>query len=210
MRYLTIKVFKFDELSDEAKKNAIENYRSEYFVDQNPWAEENAESIRKIAKAINSSYEIDSYNHCFFEMDNDYTVEELKGKRAIAYVWNNFIEPNLTPKYITGCFVDGKLHYDAVSSNSKHYYSKVSKEFSCPFTGTVADMILWDAWIYFKDEVKKFNNEMTVEAFVNRVGYMVEKFLDEEDEYYYSDEYIIEEIESNDVEFYEDGQVYEA
>lgn len=208
MRYLTIKIFNFDELNEEVKSKAIKNYRNEYTCDQNPWADENSESIRKIAEAINSSYEIDSYNHCFFTSDLDEEMLELKGKRAIAYVWNNFIEPNLKPKYICGCKIDGKLYYGCVGKGSISYYSKVTKEFNCPFTGYCADMLLWDAWVYFKDEVRKFNNEMTVEAFINRVGYTVEKFLDDEDDWYDSDEYIIEEIEANNVEFYEDEQVY--
>lgn len=206
MRYLTIKTFKFSELSDNAKANAIENYRQENFTDQNPWADENAESIRAIAEAMECEYEIDSYNHVNMRFNNYYEEEilALKGNRAYAYIWNNFIEPNLMPKYITGCFVDKKLHYGAVGVNSKHYYSKVTKEFNCPFTGYCGDMILWDAWESFK---KDFTKDTIVLNFISEVEYTIEKFLDSEDEYYYSDEYVIDCIEADGTEFTENGDI---
>ena len=62
MRYSTIKAFKFSELSERAKENARENYRKEYECDQIPWADENSKSIRKICEALDSYYDIDSYN----------------------------------------------------------------------------------------------------------------------------------------------------
>lgn len=205
MRYLTIKAFKFSELSERAKENARENYRKEYECDQIPWAEENSVSIRKICEALNCEYEIDSYNHCFLTFQGEDEVLTLKGARAYKYVWNNFIEPNLTPKFICGCKIKGKLHYGCVSKDSINYYSKVAKEFNCPFTGYCADMLLLDAFNVWKDDVKEY--ETDVECFLNRVGYCIENFLNEEEAYYDSNEYIEEMIEANNFEFDEDGEI---
>ena len=191
MRYITIKAFKFDELSEKAKENARKNYRRECECDQLPWADENSESIRKICKALNCSYEIDSYNHCFLTFQGEDEVLTLKGARAYKYVWNNFIEPNLKGKYI--------------SNGHKNYYSKVTKEFNCPFTGYCADMLLLDAFNVWKDDLREF--ETTVECFLNRVGYAIENFLDSEEEYYDSDEYVEDMIIANDYEFDEDGEI---
>ena len=205
MRYLTIKAFKFSELSERAKETARENYRKEYECDQLPWADENSESIRKICEALNCSYEIDSYNHCDLEFKGEDEVLLLEGARAYAYVWNNFIEPNLTPKFICGCKIKDKFHYGCVSKDSINYYSKVTKEFNCPFTGYCADMLLLDAFNVWKDDLREF--ETTVECFLNRVGYAIENFLDSEEEYYDSDEYVEDMIIANDYEFTEDGEI---
>ena len=204
MRYITI--YNFEELNEKAKKIAIENVRNERTTDQNPWAEENAKSIHAIAEAMECEYEIDSYNHVNMRFNNYYEEEilTLKGNRAYAYIWNNFIEPNLKSKYICGCFVDKKLHYGTVGVNSKHYYSKVTKEFNCPFTGYCGDMILWDAWESFK---KDFTKDTIVLNFISEVEYTIEKFLDNEDDYYYSDDYIKDVIEAEGIEFTENGDI---
>jgi hypothetical protein len=201
MRIITIKAFKFDELSEQAKNVARETYRNDRMTDQNPWIDEDMESIRLICKACNCEYEIDSYNHCYLTLQDEFNNEEileLNGTRAMVYIWNNFIEPNLKGKYISNGWVD-KRH--------RSYYSKVTKEFSCPFTGYCADMLLWDAWQYWKEDVRKYNHETTVECFLNRVGYTIENYLDEEDRYYDSDECVDEMISSDDVEFTEEGEL---
>lgn len=204
MRYMTI--YNFEELSVEAKKKAIENVRDEYTDDQNPWAEENANSIRSITEAMNCDYEIDDYNHVSLYFDNEYAEEvlSLEGNRAYAYIWNNFIEPNLKPKYICGCKIDGKLHYGCVGKGSISYYSKVTKEFNCPFTGYCGDMLLWDAWESFKKDFTKYTN---VVNFISEVEYTIGRFLDDEDNYYYSDDYIKDVIEAEEIEFTENGDI---
>ena len=173
MRYVTI--YNFEELSEKAKKTAIENVRNERTTDQIPWAEENTNSIKAIAEAMNCDYDIDSYNHVSMCFNNEYAEEilALEGKRAYAYIWNNFIEPNIKSKYICGCKINGKLHYKCVSKDSISYYSKVTKEFNCPFTGYCADMILWDAWESFK---KDFTKDTNVVNFISEVEYTTEKF----------------------------------
>ena len=187
MRYITI--YNFEELNVEAKKKAIENVRSEYTTDQNPCAEENANSIRAITEAMDCDYEIDDYNHVSLYFDNEYAEEvlSLEGNRAYAYIWNNFIEPSIKPKHI-----------------SKNYYSKVTKEFNCPFTGYPADMLLWDAWESFKKDFTKYTN---VVNFISEVEYTIGKFLDDEDNYYYSDDYIKDIIEAEGIEFTENGDI---
>lgn len=195
MRYMTI--YNFEELSVEAKKKAIENVRDEYTSDQNPWVEENANSIRAITEAMDCDYEIDEYNHVSLYFDNEYAEEilSLEGNRAYAYIWNNFIEPNIKPKYISNGWVDNR---------HRSYYSKVTKEFNCPFTGYCGDMLLWDAWESFK---KDFTKDTSVVNFISEVEYTIGRFLDDEDNYYYSDDYIKDVIEAEGIEFTENGDI---
>ena len=204
MRYITI--YNFEELNVEAKKKAIENVRDKYTNDQNPWAEENVNSIRAITEAMDCDYEIDDYNHVSLYFDSEYAEEvlSLEGNRAYAYIWNNFIEPNIKPKYICGCKIDGKFHYGGVGKGSVSYYSKVTKEFNCPFTGYCADMLLWDAWESFKKDFTKYTN---VVNFISEVEYTIGRFLDDEDNYYYSDDYIKDVIEAEEIEFTENGDI---
>ena len=204
MRYVTI--YNFEELSVEAKKNAIENVRNDYAGNQIPWADENTDSIKAIAGAMNCGYDIDSYNHVAMYFDNEYAEEilNLEGKRAYAYIWNNFIEPNIKPKYICGCKINDKLHYKCVGKDSISYYSKVTKGFDCPFTGYCADMLLWDAWESFK---KDFTKDTSVVNFISEVEYTIGRFLDDEDDYYYSDDYIKDIIEGDGLEFTEEGEI---
>ena len=130
-------------------------------------------------------------------------LDQQEGKRAYAYIWNNFIEPNIKPKYIIGCRIKDKFHYGCVGKDSINYYSKVTKEFNCPFTGYCADMVLWDAWESFK---KDFTKDTNVVNFISEVEYNTEKFLDDEDDYYYSDDYIKDIADG--LEFTEEGEIY--
>ena len=66
-------------------------------------------------------------------------------------------------------------------------------------------MLLWGAWESFK---KDFTKDTSVVNFISEVEYTIEKFLDDEDDYYYSDDYIKDVIEANELEFTEKGEIY--
>ena len=194
MKEITIKLYSFKELSQSAKRYAIEECR-EYIPLSNPWAEENMNSVKAICKAINSDWD---YYHTMIEVTSNESeeVQNLSGARAYAYVWNNYIEPNISKKYLKW------------SAKDKPLYAKIIKEYSCPFTGYCADDILWTAFEKWKAEVKKFNTEQTVDGFIARVQYEINDFIDKDDDYYQSDEHIEEELIDKSEVFTESGELY--
>jgi hypothetical protein len=66
-------------------------------------------------------------------------------------------------------------------------------------------MLLWDAWESFK---KDFTKDTSVVNFISEVEYTIGRFLDDEDDYYYSDDYIKDIIEGDGLEFTEEGEIY--
>ena len=197
MRVVTINLYAIDELSKTAQRKAIYKYRPTENLDE----EEDMNSIGEICKAIHCDYATDYNGHIALCYNDDDEAMFLSGVRAYAYVWNNYIEPNLKGKYISNGWCD-KRH--------RCYYSKVTKEFNCPFTGYCTDMLLWDAWNYWKDEVRKFNTEQTVAGFICRVQYVIEDYLEKQRDYFLSDEFAMEYLLDMGEVFTERGERYKG
>lgn len=201
MRTITKNLYRFDELTSEAQQNALENYRSKYF--EFGWQDEIINTIRKIARAMNCDYNYYSYDGITYDVsftpvDFD---DELQGKRAWAFIENNFITPNEQPKtyYLNHVlYCDGRKNW---IRKSKIWFN-IS---DCPFTGYIADCCFFEAWHDWKNN---FSSKSTVADFVDAVAEKLSKEWTNDNEYQYSDEGIIELIEANDFEFYEDGEIY--
>ena len=198
-------IYTFDELSYTAQQNVISNYWNNTTWDDLPYLEEDLSSIKAIAAAMGVTYELNNY--CGLEINLDFYYGnkpeeemELCGKRAIAYIWNNFIEPNLTYKqYWTNLTYDenNKVHF-------KKRVSKCQKHFSCPFTGTCFDDTLYGTFQQFCKKIK--NGEvLKVSDFIESVANNLSKDWNSNIDYIFSEEYIKEDIEINNIEFYEDG-----
>ena len=207
MRTITKTIYRFDELSIEAQQNAIENYRNKYF--EFGWQDEIINTIRKIARAMNCDYNYYSYDGITYEVsftpiDFD---DEMQGKRAWAYIVNNFITPNEKPKtYWLGhvIYCDGRKNW---TRKSKIWFNI----FDCPFTGYIADCCFYDAWADWKKNFSvesKYRRGSTIKDFIDGVAELLSKEWSSDNEYQYSDEGIVELIEANDFEFYEDGTIY--
>ena len=67
MKEVTIKLYSFEELSQSAKRYAIDKYM-EHVPLENPWAEENKESINAICTATNSEW---NYYHTMLEVTSN-------------------------------------------------------------------------------------------------------------------------------------------
>lgn len=201
MRTITKNLYRFDELTSEAQQNALENYRSKYF--EFGWQDEIINTIRKIARAMNCDYNYYSYDGITYDVsftpvDFD---DELQGKRAWAFIENNFITPNEQPKtyYLNHVlYCDGRKNW---ARKSKIWFN-IS---DCPFTGYIADCCFFEAW---RDWKNNFSSKSTVADFVDAVAEKLSKEWTNDNEYQYSDEGIIELIEANDFEFYENGGIY--
>lgn len=153
MRTETKNIYKFDELSP---------------------LYEDMESLKAIAKHIGVTYELNNNGDSYINIDFYYgnkTDDEmnLSGRRAIAYVWNNYIETALTWKYYSTQMkqINGKCHY-------KSTYSKCIKEFNCPFTGTYKDYNIYDTW---KDFIKRMrtNPNLKVSDFIELLADRITK-----------------------------------
>ena len=96
MRTIITNLYTFNELSDEAKEKAIENYRYSDF--EFAWQREMIDTINAIAENMNCkaewhSYDGITYNVSFYSHETE-DIENLSGKRAWAYIWNNYLYPN--------------------------------------------------------------------------------------------------------------------
>lgn len=207
MREITIQVYKFEELSEEAKNKARNWWRESGDDD---WSDYET-SLKAISEHMDARYDYAvsayGYSHVDIKVNLDSDVEELSGVRALTWVWNNWISPTLKGKYY-GKFVPcEKSEEHPNGMEHKKYYSKATQKFDCNFTGMAMDMNFWEAWEYAKNEVRA-GNFFDVMDFVKELESRFCKEWVQEMEYRNSDEYIDEEICCNEYEFYEDGSVY--
>ena len=199
----TFNVYSFEELSEEAKEKAIDNFR--YDGSYLSWQDETVNSIEKISKAMNCIAECYSYDGIKYYVSftsNEYEdIEALKGKRAYAYIVNNYLMPNKSYKtyWKDRCiYADGRKNW---KRKSNLFYNWDN----CPFTGYYMDCCFIEAW---KKWEKNFNKNSTVEDFIELVANNLAEDWTKDNEYQQTDEYIIEMIEINDYEFLEDGRQY--
>ena len=95
----TFNVYSFEELSEEAKEKAIESFR---LTTDFPYREEAINSIEEISKAMNCDAEYYSYDGICYSVEftsKEYEdIETLQGRRAYAYIVNNYLMPNKSYK----------------------------------------------------------------------------------------------------------------
>lgn len=198
----TFNVYSFKELSEEAKERAIESFR---LATDFPYREEAINSIEEISKAMNCDAEYYSYDGICYSVEftpKEYEdIETLQGKRAYAYIVNNYLMPNKSYKiyWKDKCiYTDGRKNW---KRKSNLFYSWDD----CPFTGYGMDYCFIEAW---KNWEKNFNKYSTVGEFINLVADTLGKAWTEDNEYQLTDEFIIDMIEANDYEFFENGKQY--
>lgn len=196
----TFNVYSFKELSEEAKEKAIESFR---LVIDLPYCEEAINSIKEIAKAMNCNAEYYSNDGICYSVEfisND-DIETLQGKRAYAYIVNNYLMPNKSYK----TYWKDKCIYTYGRKNWKRKSNLFYGWDDCPFTGYCMDCCFIEAW---KNWEKNFNKYSTVGEFINLVADTLAKVWTEDNEYQLSDEFIIDMIEANDYEFFENGKQF--
>lgn len=157
MKEITIRLYDYDELSDEAKRYALEkhNENSEY-----PWAGE----VRDIIKELEENFNVELRGWEYSSWRSDYGTihwgdwwtderRQLAGNRARAFLWNNYHSLLLEPEYHYWTHDrNGKL-LKAVAADSRRYESKVffSRVYdgTCPLTGFCMDGDALDPMAYF-------------------------------------------------------------
>ena len=189
MKTITISLYNFEELSDEAKKAALNAHRYDF---ENDLSFEIDNSISEIADACDMRLIGRCGLYPAFSSNND--IDFKSNARLIAYIWNNYIEPNLRGKY----YSRGKIHH----------HSKVTLDFDCSLTGYCADFILWEAWREFCDVIRKEKKTLSLNNFADLLSAHARKEIDDNYENVTSDEYIERIFISNDYEFLADGTMY--
>jgi hypothetical protein len=193
-------VFKFEELTEEGKEKAIQNWRedtSEYF-----WQDENKAGLDEFESAFPISvkeWEYSPYSHSstIFDLKVDGDIEELTGLRLAKWVINNHWSDLYSGKYY------GKLI--GVYPNAKHVkrHSKVIFDPALP-TGHCIDADIRQP-IY--DFLKKPDGRNLCDIMEECLDAWISSGI-ADCEYQDSDEYIAETITANDYEFTADGKIY--
>jgi len=207
MRTVRTKVYKFNELSEQAKQKAIDTFRSND-NEVNFYAEDICNSAKKVIKLFNlktgNEYSDIRTSHI------DDNILQLSGVRLYKYIINNYYSDLFTPAYIKT--IDKEWHCKLFICKVKtgmdgnkytQVYSKTKKDNSCVLTGLCYDMDILKP-IY--DFLEKPSKGTTFEDLMNEIGNAISKTYSDNDDWVNSDEFIIDTIESNDYEFTQDGR----
>ena len=190
MKTLEIKLFNFNELTDDAKEKAIEGVRNLYHVDNNfaEWAIDDCALLEPLDKEL------------FDLLGKNYNFPLIKNNRKINFSLDRDRYINVSD----AMEITNKYQFLMWLGIPENMIENV--DFSI---GEDTILIEENSWDYeFNDDeleiidsaVKKFENHC--ENILNRI----KKYID----YRFSDEAIIEDILSNSFEFTEDGAIYQT
>ncbi len=207
MRTIRIKLYKFNELSDQAKQQAIEDYRNQDNYDGN--YSEIGDSVKAVIELFNlkTGRQWDDIRTGHIED----SILELKGVRLYKYLINNYYNELFTPKYIgskdrkiTGKQFIFEVRKDYKGNDYTQIYSRLFKDNCCPLTGVCYDNSLLDPVYSFLSRPGK---NITFEDLIRDIENAITKCYRDEEEWINSDEYITENIEANEYEFTKDGKL---
>lgn len=191
MRTVRTKVFKFDELTPEAQKKAIDYLR----LDHNPWQHENFRALEEFCKIFPAR--IDRRGDLIYTGD-----VELKGYRLATYIRNNYGRYIFKPKQYWIC--DGRPN--TVGANSKHRDSKIFvTEDGCPLTGFWMDNEILKPIFDF---LRNPSVQTDFEDLIIECSRAYDRASEKDFEFQTSDEQTIETIKENEYEFLKDGSIY--
>ena len=206
MKEIKVKLYSFDELSDDAKENAIEKARERNCAWYWDNVSEEINALSDIAYTMgadkNVRYEFSTCSPSYIEFSFGDIADGLKDIRALKYIYNNFISPFVKGKYYStnGEYINGKYHY-------KYKYSKAIKEFSS-VSGMYIDFVIHDVYLEYIDKAKR-HISFDVDDFIDDVEDRLCKTILEAAEEYDSKENWRERLLDNEDEIYnEDGTIY--
>jgi hypothetical protein len=214
MKTIELKLYSFSELSDEAKQNAIENYRSKGYEPN--WTQENTDTV----KAFYNVFPIEQYGRDWtnFRINaNHDEINDFSGIRLAKYIWNNYKDQLFKGKYYSGFngvqdkpIRHKRLKVNEIKTGSNkgkfgHYYhSAITLDNSCVLTGySIDDDILQPVYEFLEKP-----DNTTFEELIQDCLNAWQKAVESDEEYQNSDEYIAEYFEANNYEFIEDGEIF--
>jgi hypothetical protein len=197
MRTQTINIYSFDELSEEAKEKALNDYRegmTEIFG-----IDETVESLKGLFKNCNgitlknwSLGDCQSWLNVTFENDE---IGDFTGKRAMSWIENNLLVNIRIPE--NSFAMNGTRR--KLAQYGQYYRAGMIK--CCPFTGYCADDD------FLQDLISEVKQGTDLKTAFEGLAVTCQKLIQNEQEYQQSEEYIKEHFEMNNCEFDEDGNL---
>lgn len=219
MRTIRTKIYKFEELNEDAKSNAIRHYQNNILSFDFIYSD-----AEKTVDAFCNAFNVKSGSRSWLDCNTsniDDDILNLNGLRLRKYILNNFGDTLFKRKYLKhGELAATKKSYHRMKKQieitnncpnkgkvSVSYYSNIQKESkNCNLTGMCYDDDMLKP-IYDFLELRNFDTT-NFEDLLNSCFDAMRKTLKDEEEYMYTDEYISEEIISNDYEFTENGNIF--
>lgn len=213
MRTIRTKVYKFSELSDEAKDTAIENYRNaetfDYLYDE-AW-----ESVQAFAKVFNINIDnIDfqePYRSQYSFRSIDETALDLTGQRLATYIWNHYRSDLFKGKYygkLVDTFKDGtKIPVSKEHPIGKRHvlrYSKCTLERGCVLTGVCYDDSILEPLYKFLDKPTSSDFRDLLEDCISSICFAIQEEIKGRSK----DEAMAEELTNLEYEFTKDGEIF--
>lgn len=208
MRTIRTKVYKFSELSEQAKENAINQYRNTEQYNQD-YYDEITDSVKAVIELFNlktgRQYSDLRTSHI------DDTILALSGVRLYKYLVNNYYGQLFTPTYIKSIdrVVKWKPFICKVNKRSNgeytSIYSRQKTDNSCTLTGVCYDMDILQP-VY--DFLKRPDKSTTFEDLIRDIESAISKAYDNCEEWLNSDEFITDHFNGNDYEFTKDGKQF--
>lgn len=217
MRTIRRKVYKFSELSEQAKEKAVNNFRNEG-IDTDYIYDEACQTVEEFHKLFGTSEGRNTWLECNTNSIDD-NILELKGVRLRTYLLNNFGADLYSGKYYKSWGSEKKLFHKKVTSKASKnkdgkyfwnaYYGLPLAPFnhSCELTGVCYDEYLLQPIYDFIESGHKTDSfkYVTFQMLLDDCFESLERSLESEVEYRNSAEAISEDIEANEYEFLQDG-----
>lgn len=210
MKEVRIKLYHFDELSEDAKKVVRDREREriqQWGIDA--WDSEHKETLKKFCEIFNVKvydWEVSDYNHDYrFKFTQDFydiSADKVTGRYLLRFLNSIYYDIRSRKYFSCGQHYDenGKFHYS-------HRHSRIMwEEYNCPLTGVCYDNDILDPiWKWHK----KPNFGISLYELVDDCLESFFSTWQNECEYCGSDEYVEQElIESGvyeDTLWYSDG-----
>ena len=204
MRTVRTKVYQFNELTETAKQKAIQWYRNGN-DDADFFTGEIVASIKAVAELFNLKFGREYSDIRTSHIDDN--ILQLKGVRLYKWLVNNYssqwTDANYISKHKDGSFKNSyfEYKYDCIKYRKSRISGTNNLE-NCPLTGVCYDMDIMQPVIDF---IKKPDLSTTFEDLTQSIESAISKTFKNNEDWINSDEYITEQIQSNEYEFTADG-----
>ena len=204
MRTIETKVYQYEELSSEAKENAINSLRDRLAGNRiDAQADDYRYTLEKIEEIFGikvRDWSVDGYSPTYFRFNFVYLDEDIENEPKFLLRYLN--------RDVLPCIDCRKTYY------VKNFYKKHKKrksriisypKYDCSITGAWTDCAVDDALNNIKESIMRGKS---AREFVSDMLDNFFKQWNKDCEYAYSDESIEDEIMSNEYEFLENGKPY--
>ena len=202
MRTIERKIYRYDELSEQAKEVAIESIRekiSSAIIESESYDYRNTlNKIENIFGVKVYDWSVNEYNS-YFRFEFTHIDEETENEPRLLL---RYLNTNVLP-----CIDNAKRYYSKTAKISRKSRILYTKSYECCLTGCWCDYAVDNALNNIKQSVK---NKVNAREFVNSILEGFFKQWRNDCEYSNSDECIAEDIDANNYEFYENGEPYFA